>query len=254
MADLNRSLVVMADGRRVKGFRRANIIGKDSLGLFPQPFLLRLWNLPEDGYYALYSAKEISVLSGDAVLAYGKVSDVYCRTVSEGTITEAVFSPGLALWEAQISLSIESGVSVSEVVRRILSASGLSVSLISFPSINSVFSRPQAFYGRAAECILEALSPLDVSCFLAPAGLCVIPASGPPESMMLSEADLINAPVRLPGNRMILKTRMAGWALGKMISVSWRKVRAKGLILERSVNADNMEGKWEAELLLRLKV
>ena len=247
-------MVVLADERKLTGFRRACITGRDSLGLFPQPFLLRLWNLSEDGYYALYAAKEITVLSGDAVLAYGKVSDVCRKAVPEGTVTEVVFSPGLSLWEAWVSLSVEGGVPVSETVRRILEASGTGISLLSFPEGNPGFSRPQAFYGRAAECIMEALSSIDALYFLATAGLCVIPASGPPESMALTGADLVDAPVRLPGGRMLLRTRVTGWPLGKTVSVSWKDMQAEGLILERGVNADNMEGKWEAELLLRLKI
>lgn len=251
--DLNRSLSVLADGRPVTGFRRARLTGRDSVGLFPQPFTLKLWNLSDDGYYALYAAKEISVSSGEAILAYGSVSDVCRRTISEGVLTEVIFSAGLLLWETQVSLSIESGVKASESVQRILDASGTGISILSFTETDPVFSRPQAFYGRAAECISEVLSAFPCGYCLVPAGLCVFPALGPPVSMVLSES-IIDAPARLPDNKMLLRTKTTGWPLGKSAEVKWNSVSAEGLITERSVYADNMEGKWEAELLLRLKV
>lgn len=251
--DLNRSLTVLADGQPVRGFRRARLTGRDSLGLFPQPFLLRLWNLSDEGYFALYAAKVITVFSGDAILAYGSVSDVCRRVISDGMLTEVIFSAGLPLWEAQVSLSVEAGVSVSETVRRILEASGTDIQILSFPEEDPVFSRSQAFYGRAAECICEALSAVSCRFYLNQSGLCVLPVSGQPVSMVLSEG-ILSDPVRLPGGRMLLRTELTGWPLGKTVSVQYGKETAEGLVLERSVDADNMEGKWEAELLLKLNV
>ena len=252
MTDLNRSLTVLADGEPVKGFRRAYLAGRDALGLLPLPFVLRVWNLSDDGYYALFASKQVFVLQDDAVLASGKVSSVYRRTVPEGTITEIAFSPGLSLWEAQVSLSVEAGASVSETVGRILENSGTSIPLLSFPGNDPVFSRPQAFYGRAAECVNEALSAVSARACLTDAGLCVVPADGLPVSMALSETDLLDAPSRVAGNRMILRTKPVGWPLGKMVSVTWKGESFEGLVTERSVDADTMEGKWEAEMLIKL--
>ena len=136
LSRLNRSLSLLADGAPVSGFRRAWLTGRDALGLMPMPFVLRVWNLSEDGYYTLRSAKQLSVLHGDSVLAAGKVSDVYRRIVLEGTVTEVIFSAGLDLWEAKVSLSVEAGTSVSETVRRILAASGTEIPLLSFPGVD----------------------------------------------------------------------------------------------------------------------
>ena len=75
----------------------------------------------------------------DSCLAFGQVSDVFTETVPEGTITTVAFSLGLNLWESQVSLSVSSGVSVSETVRRILAASGTGIRLLSFPGEDPVF-------------------------------------------------------------------------------------------------------------------
>ena len=151
-----------------------------------------------------------------------------------------------------MSLSVEAGVTVSETVRRLLEASGTGIPLLSFPGENPVRSRAQAFYGRAAECVEEALSAAGTRGYLTETGLCVVPSSGLPVSMELSEADLLDDPVKVGKGLLLLWTRITGWPLGKRISVSWKNESAEGLVLERSVEADNMEGKWESELLVEI--
>lgn len=254
MSDLDRSLVVLADGEPVAGFRHARLTGRDALGLYPMPFILRLWNLAESDYHLLRGAKAVSVLHGGSVLASGAVSDVCRRTDSEGTVTETVFAAGLSLWETPVSLSVEAGVSVSETVRRVLEASGTGTALLSFPGEDPVRTRPQAFYGRTAECVEEALSAAGARCCLTPSGLCVIPPSGLPVSMELSDAELIDAPSRVGNNLVVLRIRVTGWPLGKQVSVKWKGQAFEGLVTERSVDADNLEGNWQSELLVECVV
>ena len=249
---LVRRLSVAADGQPVTGFRHARLSGRDALGLCPMPFTLRIWNLAESDYYRLCAAGKIAVSSVDSVLAAGAVSDVYRHAVPEGTLTEVVFSAGLKLWEAPVSLSVEAGVTVSETVRRILDESGTGIPLLSFPGDDPVRSRAQAFYGRTAECVEEALSAAGTRGYLTETGLCVVPSSGLPVSMELSEADLLDDPVKVGAGLLLLRTRITGWPLGKRISVKWKNESAEGLVLERSVDADNLEGKWEAELLMEV--
>ena len=122
--ELSRALSVFADGKALVGFRRVYLSGRDALGLYPMPFTLRLWNLADSDYHALRAAKHLSVRHEDSVLASGRVSDVYLRIVPDGKITEVDFAAGLGLWETPVSLSVEAGVSVSDTVRRILSAIG----------------------------------------------------------------------------------------------------------------------------------
>ena len=140
-ADLSRTLTVLADGEELTGWRYAGLAGKEALGLLPLPFTLELHNLPEESYLKLSRSSALSVLHEDSVLAWGTVSDVYRFFSQDGTVTKAVFSPGLPLWEAPVSLSVEAGVSVSETVRRLLSASGTGISLLSFPGPDPAFSR-----------------------------------------------------------------------------------------------------------------
>ena len=252
MPDLSRALSVFVDGESMENIHRIQLTGTDSVGLYPMPFTLRLWNLSDADYYLLIAAKEISVLHEDSVLAAGTVTDVCRYAVPEGTVTEVVFSAGILLWEAPVSLSVEAGVSVSETVRRILSASGTGISLLSFPGEDPVRTRGQAFIGRAAECVEEALSAAGACSCLTPAGLCVIPSSGLPVSMELTEEDLIDPPSRAGKNLLLLRTRPVGWPLGKMVTANWEGETWTGLVTERSIDADNMEGRWQAELLVQI--
>ena len=253
MTDLSRSLSIFADSEAIVGYNRASLSGWESLGLLPDAFTLRLWNLGDSDAGLLSAAKELTVLHGDSVLASGMVADL-CRNVTEeGTVTEIVFSAGLRLWEAPVSLSVKAGALVSETVRRILAASGTGIPLLSFPGEDPVCPRGQAFFGRAAECVEEALSMASTRCCLAPSGLCVIPASGLPASMELSEADLIDAPVRAGGRYLLLRTKVIGWPLGKSVSVSWKGETVQGLVTERGIEADNTEGNWQSELVLEIQ-
>ncbi len=253
MPDLSRILSILADGEELSGFNRARLTGVDSIGLYPMPFTLRLWNLADEDYWMLSAAKEISVTHDDSVLAAGMVTDVCRSAVPEGTMTEVVFSAGIRLWEAPVSLSVEAGVSVSETVKRILSASGTGISLLSFPGEDPVRTRGQAFSGRAAECVEEALSAAGARPCPTPSGLAVVPASGLAVSMELTEEDLIDLPSRAGSRYLIVRTRPVGWPLGKRISVIWGEESAEGIVVERSVDADNTEGKWESELMLEVK-
>ena len=253
MTDLARTLTVRADGETLAGFRRARLTGRDGIGLYPMPFTLQLWNPAEEACSLLSAAREVSVSRGESVLASGTVSDLCRRTGPEGTVAELVFSAGLRLWEAPVSLSVEAGVPVSETVRRILAASGTGIALLSFPGRDPVRTRGQAFYGRAAECVESALSAAGARGCLAPSGLCVIPEGGLPVSMALDEKDLLDEPVRVGRNLLLLRTRPVGWLPGKTVSVKWKGGSAEGPVLERSVDADNMEGNWHSELLLEVK-
>lgn len=253
MTDISRTLSVSADGRPVTGFRRARLTGRDALGLYPMPFTLRLWNLPDSDRRLLSAAKRVSVSHGASVLASGTVADVCRRKGSEGAMTEVVFAAGLTLREAPVSLSVEAGVSVSETVRRILAASGTGIPLLSFPGDDPVRARGQAFYGRAADCVEEALSFAGARGYLTDAGLCVVPSAGLPVSMTLSPADLEDDPVPAGNGLLVLRTRPAGWPLGKQAAIQWKDGSAEGLILERSVDADNMEGNWRSELVLAIQ-
>ena len=253
MPNLDRSLEILADGEPIDTFGRACLSGKEKLGLFPMLWMLRLWNLSEENFLRLSRAKEVSVSQDELVLASGTIADVFRRLTLEGTVTHVCFSLNLPLWNAQVSLSVEAGATVSETVRRLLEASGTGVQLLSFPGEDRVVERGQAFFGRAAECVEEALSAVGAKGYMVPAGLCVVPAEGVPVSVRLTEKDLLNAPSAAAGGLAVLRTGTIGWSVGKGISVSWESKQAAGIILERAVEADTQSGLWQAEMLMEVR-
>lgn len=250
---MNRTLTVFADGEPVTGYARIRLTGSDALNLYPSLFTLRLWNLSEEDYLMLSRCREAAVKHDEAVLASGWVSDVYRRITKDGTETFVSFSPGLALWEAAVSLSVEAGVTVSEMVRRLLAESGTGIQLLSFPGDDPVSTRGQVFFGRAAECIETALSAAGARACLVPAGLCVVPAGGLPVSVTLSEEDLTDAPAFASDGRMILRTVPAGWTVGKTIEVSYGSSVNRGIVSERLLDLDTGNGPWRAELNVEMR-
>ena len=250
---MNRTLTILADGEPVTGYARARLLGMERLGLYPSLFMLHLWNVAEEDYLLLSRSREITVLHEDVVLVSGSVSDAFCSRGKSGIEAHVAIAPGLKLWEAAVSLDVEAGVTVSETVRRLLEASGTGITLLSFPGEDPVTTRGQAFYGRAAECIEEALGKAGARCCLVPSGLCVIPAEGLPVSMVLTGEDLTDVPSFNCGGDMVLRTGPAGWTLGKGVEVRYGGTVNRGLISERLLSLDTGDGPWRIELVVELK-
>ena len=245
-------LTVLADGEPFASENRFRLSGTMRIGLFPSLFLLQCWNLSDSDVFRLQNTKELSVMREDSCLAFGRVSDVFTETVPEGTVTVVAFSTGLDLWESRVSLSVPAGVSVSETVRRILSASGTGIRLLSFPGRDPVFSRGQAFCGRAAECVTEALYAAGAEGYLVPAGMCVIPAEPLPATLHLGERDLTDRPAFADGGRkMILSTTVTGFQPGEEMTLAWKGKTYSGLILERMTEADTGAGIRNTQLLIK---
>ena len=253
MNQTDRHLTVFADGEPFAPDSRFRLSGTARIGLFPSLFLLQCWNFSDSDVYRLWNTKNLSVMREESCLAFGQVSDVYVRTVPEGTVTTAAFSLGLDLWESRISLSIPSGVSVSETLRRILSASGTGIQLLSFPGEDPVFSRGQAFCGRAADCVIDVLSAASTGAYLVSAGLCVISAERLPATLHLKDKDLTDRPSFADGGRkMILSTTVTGFQPGEEMTLETEGKIYSGLILERMVEADTAMGPWSTQLLVEV--
>jgi hypothetical protein len=248
---MDRMLTILADGEPVTGYARARLIGTERLGLYPSLFMLHLWNVAEEDYLALSRSKDVTVMHEDVVLVSGTVSDVFRHSTKSGTEAHVAISPGLMLWEILVSLSVESGVTVSETVRRLLEASGTGIQLLGFPGEDPVVSRGQAFFGRAAECIEEALGKAGARCCLVPSGLCVIPKEGLPVSMILTEEDLTDVSSFNSGGDMVLRTGPVGWTLGKGVEVRYGEIVNRGLITERMLSLDTGDGAWRVELIVQ---
>ena len=250
---ISRHLSVFADSDPFAPDSRFRLSGTIRIGLFPSLFLLQCWNLADEDVFRLQNTKELSVMREDSCLASGQVSDVFVQTVPEGTVTTAAFSLGLDLWEAQVSLSVPAGVSVSETVRRILAASGTGIQLLSFPGEGPAFSRGQAFCGRVPDCVAAVLSAASARAYLVPAGLCVIPAEPPEASLHLKDKDLTDRPAFADGSRkMILSTTVTGFQPGEEMTLETEGKTYAGLILERMVEADTALGPCSTQLLIEL--
>ena len=253
MADFERKLVLKADGKVVEGSFRMHLSGRESIGLYPMPYMLHCWNLDEDTYLLLSRSGQISVEHDLQVLAAGDVADVFRYITEDGTVTAVCFTLGLKLWEAPVSLSLEAGVSVSETVAALLEASGTGISLLTYTGSDPLAVRGQAFFGRAAESLAVSLSAANARGYLVESGLCVLPEEDPPVSLVISEEDMLTDPEFPNGDLAVFRLKVAGWQIGKKIEAHWGMKSLKGIILERMVDADNSTGPWYSEILVEVR-
>ena len=248
-----RDLSVLLDGEPFKQGSGFRLTGRTDLNLFPDLFLLKCKNLPQEAIFRLQNSEQISVISKDSCLASGQISDVYTQTVPEGTITVAAFSLGLDLWNAEVSVSCPAGTSISDDIRAILEASETGIQLLSFPGEDPQPLRGRAYAGKAADAITEALIQAEVRAFLVPAGLKVIPKDPPEASLHLTGDDLTDRPVFADsGRKLILNTDVIGFQPGEEMTLEFEGKTAKGLILSRMVDADFYAGPWKTELLVEV--
>lgn len=258
MPVLDRSLTVTMDGEPLSFSGRMRLRGKDALSLFPALFTLEFWNLPEELFLRLSRCRDISVSHYDACLVSGRVWDVYRRGSEEGIQTSVSISIGLELWESVVSLAVPAGSSLSEAVCQILVASGTGIPLLADLENDSTLVRTQSFFGRASECIDSILSAVSARAMITPSGLMIVPAGGLPEAVHISETDLTDVPAFAGGSLhgasslMILSAAVSGWRPGQTVDVEYPGVHARGIITERSVDADTASGPWKSEMIVEL--
>ena len=247
---ITRLLTVATDGEPLSFSGRIRLRGEDELSLFPALFTLELWNLPEEAALRISRCRTIAVSHGDACLVSGTVSDVYRRAVPEGILASVSISLGLNLWESTVSLTVPAGTAVSETVRGILEASGTGIPLLAFPEEDPVSIRSQSFFGRASEFIAIVLSAALCRAMLTPSGLMVVPSSGLPEVIRITEKDLLDVPAFASGGSvMILPVTVSGWRPGQTVEVEYKNIHARGVVTTRSVDADTASGPWKCELM-----
>ena len=230
------------------------VSGKTGLNLYPYYFLLTEWNLSDSDYLQLFWGKQIAVMRENSCLAFGKIADVYRRTVPEGTVTVALISLGLDLWMSRVSLPASAGDGVFETVRALLENSGTGMTLLDVPGEDVSFGRGHSFFGRASLCIAEALAMAGCRGVLTRSGLKVVREGYPQKPLSLAAADLTDEPRFAEGGKiMVLSTTVTGFQPGDEIVLSYKKEAYHGLILERMVDADNGNGPWRTEMMIEVK-
>lgn len=254
MNEVKRDLTVLTDGVSFNPRVRLFLSGEASIGLYPSLFTLKAWNLSDQDYDHLRDTKELKVLSGNSCLAYGKICDLYRETVAKGTLTTVAFAHGLDLWETWVSLDVPAGSTMGETVCRILEEADIWPGSFTLSGPDPVFSRGQAFYGRAAQCIETVLTIAGARAYLAENGLCVAPADPIPPTLHLKRKDYADVPSFADRKRkLVLPTHMIGFRPGEEISAELVKgFSLPGLILKRHVEADTGNGPWMSELLMEI--
>ena len=93
---------------------------------------------------------------------------------------------------------------------------------------------------------------------LTPSGLMVVPLGGLPDAVNISETDLTDVPAFTGGvqrgtsSLMILSAAVSGWRPGQTAEVDYKDIHARGIITERSVDADTASGAWKCEMIVEV--
>lgn len=251
MPDFSRDLEIIADGNEIARGCRLRLTAETTLGLRPPLHRLEIHDLSESSAALLSGGRWLEVICGINALSVGEITEVFTRSENGQRLTTVIFSPGLSLWGSAVSLAVPAGLKVSDVLRRLLEASGTGMPLAAFAADDVCLSRPQAFFGRTCDALTLLAETADADVFFGTAGVCV---SGrrPREAMyILTNRDLLSEPV-LTGNRMIISTAMTGWTPGIWIEVIRQGSSRTGRIRACLVQADNREGPWKTELELEL--
>lgn len=242
-----RDLHLFADGREIAAGCPLRLEARESLTLRPALHHLEIRDLPPSPEALLARAKRVELRSGPSVLAFGEPLDCLTRTVAGRRITSLVFSPGLSLWTASLSLSLAAGMKVSDSLRAVLAACGAGVPLAAFAAEDRTLPRPQAFFGRACDALTTLAETADADVFLSPAGVCVSGRSPRDPVLILPEAALLCDPIPA-GNRLIFSTSLLGWPLGAFVRISRGGRAWTGRLVSRLLQADNRDGPWRSEL------
>ena len=115
-----------------------------------------------------------------------------------------------------------------------------------------------------SDCISEALmchserSEESLRPMLTPSGFMAVPPTGLPEAVLITDADLTDAPAFAGGSLhgmpslMVLSATVAGWRSGQTVDVEYKNIRVRGSVKERPVDADTGDGAWKCELLVEV--
>ena len=166
-----RRLIVEADGNTVADGCHVRVQGKRTPNLYPDLFILNIWNLSEKGFHALGNASELRVYHWNDLIAFGDISEVTRREVPDGELTTVSFGAGLKLWESFVSLSVPSYSSAGDTLQSILAASATGIALVGSPKKNLVYTRGQSFHGRTVDAIERVLADVGERGSLHPVGL-----------------------------------------------------------------------------------
>ena len=224
---------------------------RQSLTLRPALHHLDVYDLSESSIALLSGTSQVRVISGMSILSAGEMTETYTRPVSGRNLTSIVFSPGLSIWQSSVSLSLSSGLKVSDTIRALLSASETQIPLAAYVAPDPVLSRPQAFFGRTCDALTCLAETADADIFISSAGVCVSGRQVRDPQAVLPEKKLLSEPVRT-GSRLIVNTAMMGWLPGMVIQVKWKGTIQTGRIVSALIQADNVSGPWKSELELEL--
>ena len=237
-----RPLKVQADNRYIAADNRIRIKGRANMTMMPDFFTVEIYNLSDEDLSIVRDAKMLSVFGEkDSMMIYGEIEDIYFRSADANRIATICVSDGKTFWESTVEKTIASGASVETAIRNIVD----SIAIGSILAQDAFLMRGQTFSGRQADAVRMMAKTMNARAFVAHNTLHVVEKGKTEWQIDIDEDEVITDPQYAEGV-VALKTIVRGYPVGIIAKYGGVEYR----IAAQSMDADNMRGNWDSELIL----
>ena len=210
--------------------------------LMPDFFTVEIYNLSDADLSTLRDAAHLSVAGEKgSVMVDGEIEDVYFRSVESNRVTMISVSDGKSFWDATVEKTIASGASIQTAIRNVVD----SIPIGSILAQDAFLARGQTFSGRQAEAVRMMAKSLNARAFVAHGTLHIVEKGKTEYQLDIDPNEVIIEP-KIAQGIMVLKTIVRGYPVGIIAQYGGSEYR----LAAQSIDADNMNGAWDTELLL----
>lgn len=244
-----RQLGVYVDGERIAEDLRIRLKGRATISLKPDLWVVDIFELSREHYDMLQDGKEIQVTGeDDSVLCQGTIDEVYVHTEDGKEITSVSVADGINFWESFVNLSLGPGNDIDKTIRYIVSRCSSPVKITNIISKNQVLVRGQVFQGRTVQYVQDLAKSINARAFLNRNSLSILNRRVQSTVIDMQTGDEIASMAYSNGMVVARLTVMKGYQIGQMVLLP--DTISKFRLICQSVEADNLKGSWQTDLIL----
>ena len=244
-----RRLSVFIDGVQIADGLRIRLKGRATISLKPDLWVADIFELTQEDYDRLQDGNEIQITGeDDSVLCQGKIDEVYVHTEEDKEITSVTVADGIDFWESVVSLSLGGGNDAEKTIRYIVSRSSSPVKISNIIAKNQTLVRGQVFQGRTVNYVRDLSKSINARAFITRNSLSVLDHRVPSTVIDMTSGDEIASAAYSNGVIVVRLTVMKGYQIGQIVLLP--DTISKYRLICQSVDADNLKGSWQTELIL----
>lgn len=237
-----RPMTVMAGDSQIAEEKRIRVQGSKNMTLFPDLFIVEIYNMSEEDLASLTDTKTLSVYGETGgLMCSGEIDDMFTKLSGANMITTISVSDGKSFWRSKINRTLGGGSSIKTVWQTIIKNAKIGV----FAADDVKLIRGQTFTGRLAECVSMLAKSANGRAYITNGTVYITSKGRSSEMVSLSDEDIITDQDTATGAR-IVKTKVKGYPVGALVQLGNAQYR----LVSQKFNADNFEGAWDAYLVL----